>query len=71
MGLCAPAQQELAPPLHVLSALYSTQPSPAVNEGLTNTGERTKSHQRRAGLKSMADESHHLISMSTSFWETP
>lgn len=43
-GLRAPSQQELAFHLHMLSALYSTQPSPDVNEGLANTGERMKSH---------------------------
>ena len=69
-GLRAPAQQELDSHLHVLSALYSAQPSPGVTEGQTNTGERMKSHQRRAGLKSTADESS-PISTSASFWETP
>ena len=38
-GLHVPSQQELAFHLHMLSASYSTQPRPDVNEGWTNVGE--------------------------------
>lgn len=38
----ASGQQELAFHLHMLSASYSTQPRPDVNEGWTNTGQRVK-----------------------------